>query len=193
MDSLHHAQLQDYARQFDAIKQQARVLVNGMSDEAFNWRPDPERWSVGECLDHLCRTGSLLLPKLDAAVASGRSRDLTGEGPFDYGWLGTWWIQQMQPASRRTFKSPRPFAPSSSALEKEAVVEAFVALQDQLLERLHAADGLDLRRIKAASAALSVFRLSLGAWFESTVAHEQRHLAQARRVVAHAGFPETVS
>lgn len=190
MEPPRDEQLQDYARQFEALKEEAQVLVKGMGDEAFNWRPAPDRWSVGECLDHVNVTGRLLVPKLDDAIAQGRERGLTAEGPFDYGWLGSWWIKQMQPSARRHFTSPRVFEPSSSTLDKDEVVQAFIILQDDLIARLHAADGLDLRRIKAPSAAFSLLRLSLGAWFESTVAHEKRHLAQARRVVAGVGFPE---
>ncbi|MDX1546753.1 MAG: DinB family protein [Rhodothermales bacterium] len=178
-----------YQTQFEALKQEARVLVNGMEADAFNWRPAPDRWSVGECLDHLNRTGALMVPRLERAIARGRSKGLTAEGPFTYGWLGRWWIRAMQPASRRKMTTPKVFRPSASALEPAPVVAAFEALQDDLMALVRAADGLDLRRVKAASAALPVLRLSLGVWFASTAAHEERHLAQARRVMAHAGFP----
>ncbi len=189
MEAPQSPQLKDYLQQFEALKQEARVLVNGLSEEAFNWRPDPERWSVGECLDHLNTTGRLLLPRLDAAIEQARARGLTGTGPFDYGWLGRWWIKQMQPSSRRRFKVPRVFEPSASTLDRDPVLAAFLTLQDELAARARAADGLDLRRVKAPSAAFSLLRLPLGAWLESTVAHERRHLGQARRIVAHAGFP----
>ncbi len=183
------AQLREYVQQFEALKQEAGVLVNGLSAEAFNWRYHPESWSVGECLDHLNTTGALLLPRLDAAIARARARHVAGEGPFDYGRLGRWWIRQMQPSSRRRFKVPRAFEPSSSTLDRDAVLAAFLKLQDDLAARAAAADGLDLRRVKASSAAFPLLRLPLGAWLESTVAHEQRHLGQARRVKARADFP----
>jgi hypothetical protein len=182
-------QLQVYQEQFEALKEEARVLVRFLDEEAFNWRPAPDRWSVAECLDHLNRAGRLLLPKLDDAIAQGRAGGLTGEGPFDYGWLGRWWIRSMQPVSRRRLRHPRAFAPSASRHLVEDVLRTFLTLQDDFIERIYAANGLDLRRIKAPSAAFSMLRLPIGAWFESTVAHEERHLAQARRVMAHPAFP----
>lgn len=182
-------QLQECQEQFEALKEEARVLVNGMSSEAFNWQPEPGRWSVGECMDHLNTLGSLMLPKLDAAIAQGHAKGLTGDGSFTYGWLGRWWIRTLQPSSRRRIKTPRIFEPSASMLDKETVLAAFLTLQNDLIKRLHAADGLDLRRVKAPSAAYAWLRLPIGVWFESTAAHEERHLAQARRVVAHPQFP----
>jgi hypothetical protein len=95
----------------------------------------------------------------------------------------------MQPSSRRRFKVPRVFEPSSSDLECREVLSTFLYLQDQLIARVEASKGLDLRSVKAASAAFSLLRLPIGAWFESTIAHEQRHLAQARRVMQRTDFP----
>ncbi|MFQ5568672.1 MAG: DinB family protein [Rhodothermales bacterium] len=183
------SQLRDYARRFEAVKGEARTLVAGLDEAAFNWRHDPEHWSVAECLDHLNTAGRLLLPKLDEAIRRGRARKMERDGPFDYGWLGRWWIEAMQPSSRRRFKVPKAFEPSSSSLAKEEVLATFLALQDSLVQRVHEADGLDLRRVKAPSAAFPLIRLPLGVWFESTAAHERRHLAQARRVMAHIDFP----
>ena len=164
-----------------------------MSHDAFNWRPAPDRWSVAECLDHLNTAGTLLVPRLEKAIEHGHRNETTAEGPIEYGWLGRWWISAMQPASRRRFKSPKLFRPSSSDLVKEDVLATFLALQDDFIRLVRASEGLDLQRLKAASAALPVLRLSVGVWFESTAAHEERHLAQARRVTAQAGFPYPAS
>ena len=89
-EALSPPQLHEYVMQFEALKQEARVLVNGMSHEAFNWRPEPDRWSVGECLDHLNTLGTLLLPNLEDAIGRGRVKGMTQEGPVEYGWLGRW-------------------------------------------------------------------------------------------------------
>lgn len=178
-----------YVQGYEALKEEAIVLVNGLDETAFNWRHDPESWSVGECLDHLNTLGALMLPKWDEALKKGKANDLIGHPPFDYGFLGRWWINTMQPSTRRRFKTPKVFQPSTSDLRCDDVLATFLDLQDQFIKRVEASRGLDLRRVKAPSAAFSLLRLPLGAWFESTIAHEERHLAQARRVMHHVGFP----
>lgn len=184
-------QLQSCYRQFETLKQEAKALINGMDDDAFNWRPAPERWSVGECLDHLNIVGSMLVEKVKPAIEQARAQQRFAEGPFEYGWLGERFVSAMQPSARRTFTAPKKFVPSSSSLSKTEVLERFMDLQDTLKVCVCAADGLDLQRIKVRSAAFPLLRLPLGAWFEGTAAHEERHLVQARLVIQHADFPHT--
>ncbi len=63
-----------------------------------------------------------------------------------------------------------------------AVLGEFMDWQDRLDERLRLADGRDLRRARARSPALPLFVWSLGSLFAITLAHERRHLWQARQI-----------
>jgi hypothetical protein len=67
---------------------------------------------------------------------------------------------------------------------------AFRAYQVQYIERLGQASGLDLARARVTSPVAGWLRLPLGSVFAATVAHEQRHLEQARRVITTPGFPD---
>jgi hypothetical protein len=63
--------------------------------------------------------------------------------------------------------------------------------QRELQAALESAEGLALDKIKAGSAAKGAgwLQLNVAAWFAATLAHERRHVAQARRVMQAAGFP----
>jgi hypothetical protein len=176
-------QLRAYLDAFEAIKVEAARLAADVPADRFNRRPGPERWSAAECFDHLTRTGSLLLPHLDAGIQQGRAQGRTAAGPFRYGPFSRYFIRAMQPGSKkvRTVKAFAPAAPSG--LEKDRVVADLLALQDAFQQRIRAADGLDLKRILVRSGASPLIRLGLGAWFEATLGHERRHLDQARRAV----------
>lgn len=52
-----NAELQEYLRQYDAIKADVTQLTNGLTNEQFTWRPGPERWSISECLGYLLLGG----------------------------------------------------------------------------------------------------------------------------------------
>lgn len=181
--------LQACLQQLEALRQEACVLCHGLDGAAFNWQPAPERWSVGQCLDHLNHAGALLLPRLDEAIARGRAAGVYAEGPTRYGWLGRWWVRAMHPTCRRRFRAPAAYLPAAEPLDPDDVLATFLDVQDALAARLEAADGLDLARLKVRSPAYAWMRLPLGVWFESTLAHEERHLAQARQVMAQPGFP----
>jgi hypothetical protein len=90
----------------------------------------------------------------------------------------------MKPSSDWTFTAPSVFEPDTpETLYPRETVEEFRGLQDQFASCVGQAEGLDLRRIRVASPAVPLLRISLGAWFEATIAHEERHLRQAERVL----------
>jgi hypothetical protein len=183
-------ELQQRQGQFSEAKEAASALAAGLTNEQFNWRPEPGRWSIAECLDHLHSTGSKLLPAMDAAIERARNRGKSASAPFRYGWFDNWFIRGTgpMPATGKGMKHPKQYAPRADQ-PVERVLPAFLELQDQLIQRLHAANGLDLARIKISSPILRLLRISLGAWFAATAGHQERHLEQARRVREHPGFP----
>lgn len=179
-----------WLEQLDRIEADARHLSDSLSDAQFAWRPGVGRWSVGECLDHLAITTGLTLGSIRPALERGRVESITGAPPFKYGVLGGWFVRVMEKPGKRGIPAPQNFVPPSG-VPKPQVMAAFFAAQQKLRNSITAAEGLALDRIKAPSSAKNSgwVRLNLAAWFASTLAHERRHLAQARAVVGQPGFP----
>jgi hypothetical protein len=179
-----HEQLDDYRSGFLALKDEARALVDGVGVDALRRSPDPETWSVAQVFDHMNTTGWLVLNSLEEAIEHGRENGPYGDPPFQYGFVSRWFVRSMKPSSRWTFTAPSIFEPEpTETLYPNETLEEFRALQDQFAECVISAEGLDLRRIRVPSPALPLLRISLGAWFEATLAHEQRHLHQARSIL----------
>jgi hypothetical protein len=182
------AELEDLRKQFNLITDEARKLVNGLSDAQFNWRVQPGVWSVAECFDHLNLSGKLYLPMIDAQISAGREHKLFGSEPFNYGWFNNWFVRSLEPPVKTKFKAPKAFMPKADK-GLDATISEFIEVQQEYLQRLIEANGLDLRRIRIQSPATRLIRLSLGRAFAMVTAHERRHLWQARRVVGLANFP----
>ncbi len=172
--------IQTFLDELLSIRQDAPGVAAELTDEQFNWRPSPRQWSMAECFDHLNIIGEAYLPALDAAIAKGGARGLTTQDPFAYGWLERLFVRGMEPPVRRRFRSPAKFRPAGRH-SRERVMERFAALQQAIGERLQCADGLDLRRIRVRSQAAPI-RFTLGATFGIVLAHERRHIWQARQV-----------
>ncbi len=188
--ALKNRELEDYRNDFSILKEQASQLSADLSGEQFTWKPTQKKWSVAECLDHLNVGGRLVLDALQKAIESGHRDGIVGEPPFTYGFVSRNFPKIMMPSTRLKMKSVRLYLPAPAAeLNKESVVTTFLQLQDDYIEQIQRSDGLDLRRIRVSSPAIRMLRLSLGAWFAVTIAHEQRHLEQARRVAKSPGFP----
>ncbi len=179
--------LDELQERFTNARQGFRRLVYELDDARFNWRPESERWSAAECIDHCVVVGTLMNRNIDDAIAKAKERGLTSEGPFRYGALGNFFVKAVGPsdeARKRKFKAPKAYTPTSNHTISRLDV-AFDRLQTDFIERLRHAKGLDLARIKVPSAAGGfgvLIRLSLGQWFALLANHQDRHLAQAMDV-----------
>ncbi len=179
--------LDEYRRQFEAGRDDARQLIAGLDREQLNWSPAPGKWSIAQCLVHLNSVDRAYVRRLERGIEEARERGRTGVGKIRYGLLERWLIRSMEPPPRRRFPAPRPVVPAADH-DPEAV-EKFLATQDRLIELLQLANGVDVVRTKIVSPLSKLLKLRLGAAFAFLAAHDRRHLWQARQVRQHADFP----
>lgn len=180
-----HPDLQEMLRQLDAIKAEAHAVSAGLSESQFNWRPGEGRWSIAECLVHLNRSVTATLPAFDRAIAEGRAKGRTAEGggPARYGWFSRWMIASMEPPPKRRMKTFPIFqVPVGGSHTLAKVLPEFIVTRDQLVQRIRQADGLDLTRNRTVSPVTRLLRMPLGAYLQFVIAHDRRHLWQARQV-----------
>jgi len=182
-------EIEQFRQQFEELSQQADALVGPLSDAQFLWQPSPTSWSIAECIEHLNTTARLYLPELDEAIANAIRRGTYGEGPFSYNVFGRFFTAAMEPPARIRVASPTAFHPLPTRPRSE-VMAAFRAYQVQFVDRLRQANGLNLARAKVRSPTYPWLRFSLGSGFALMLAHERRHLWQARRILADAQFPK---
>lgn len=161
------------------------ALLADLPDEAFNQKPVPDAWSVGECVVHLNRTAKGYLPRLEAAAAREQPR---AEGPFAYGWMATQFIDALRPGSRampsaKAMKPPRA-AGDRSTIDRTRAVGRFDADIERFLRVIDQSDGLDLCRIGVRSPFLPILKLPVGACLEALGHHSVRHVLQAERAAA---------
>jgi hypothetical protein len=177
-----------FRKEFEALAAAAVALVEPLTDEQFTWQPGPDSWSVALCIDHLNATAREYLPKLDEGIASAIRRGQYTPGPYHYNWVGRLMVYAVKPTTRRRAKAPQAFVPTPGRRRPE-IMAAFGAYQVQYIDRLRQSNGLDLARVRIASPVARWLRIPLGSAFAMTIAHEQRHLAQAQRVRDASTFP----
>ena len=182
------ADLQNYHQQFLSIRDEAKDLLADLTDGQLIWQPVSNQWSIAQCVDHLVVTGRNSLSHMTQAIGEARSRGLLSEGPFRYGMIERWFVRQMEPHAKMRFKAPKAYLPSRDRLPAEILMNFYV-LQDDFLRCIEDANGIDLSRVKVSNPVSKWFRLSLGQELAFNIAHERRHLWQARRVIELAGFP----
>ena len=183
-------EIESFRRQFEQLSVEADALVRPLRDAQFAWQPAPDRWSVAQCIDHLNATARVYLPVLDEGISEAIRRGLYGPGPYKYNLVGRMHVFFMRPNSWMRGKARRAFYPAANRPRQE-IMAAFRAYQVQYVDRLRQANGLDLARARAASPMVNWLPMPLGSAFALLIVHEQRHLAQARRVMGMRDFPPT--
>ena len=176
------------AEQIEAIRERLETLAAGKSNEALNWRPEANRWSIAECIEHLNLTADMLLPEIDKSIAAGITAEPGTEGVARHSMLFRWLLPVIEPPPKRRFKAPRASRPRPD-LHAESVVARFAKVQDEVVERLDRARGINLTRTKVRHPGAPLMRFRLGEIFVTIAAHERRHLWQAEQVTKAEGFP----
>ena len=171
----------------DAVDQRAATLARTLSTEQLNWKPSEREWSIGQCLDHLCVANDVYLPPIASSLTGQPAGAVPEIAP---GWFGRWFIRnyiEPSPATKRA-NAPKAIVPASQV--DGSVLERFLSGNQKMRELVRRAANHDVNRIRFVNPFISVIRFSVGTGLEIIVRHQRRHLLQAERVKARAGFPE---
>lgn len=144
--------------------------------------PSNGGWSIAECLWHLNSYGDHYLPAIEKGLASG----YPASDSFSSSWLGAYFTKLMQPGEKmkkmKAFKDHRP----PLVVNPHEAVAKFIQQQETLLTLLHLSRSTDLNRIRIGISILPWLKLRLGDVFQFVIAHQERHLRQAMRLLPSA-------
>ena len=172
---------------FREAETRAVALFKTVSPEATLRRPTPDRWSVGECMQHLIVTSELYFPRMRTAITRACAAGGSTEPPYRRGSLvGKILINSVQNPNRR-FKAPGLFRPQDPGLEPSEILSRYGASHRTWDGFFDAARGLDLGHRFPTPISRWV-RISLEQAFLLHSHHEIRHVAQAERVLKEPGF-----
>lgn len=188
MASMTTMPLPDLIAEAHAISNDVQSSFAAFSPEQLNWKPGENSWSVAQCLDHLIVINRPYLGIIDNVTAGRYPKTFLHRLPLLPGILGKLLIKSLAPESTRKLKTSPKYAPSASSIDA-GIVQRFLDSQNLLVEKMKSTRGLDLDTIVITSPVASVVAYSLLDAFRIIVVHEQRHIAQARRVTQSAGFP----
>ena len=181
-------ELREQLERIEAIKRDALELVDALNDAQVNWRPDPGRWSIGQCLSHVILTGAPYLARLDGLLEEAHQRERSGQPPYRQGIVSRWFIRSMEPPPRFKAKTFRSMEPADS-VSRDTLIREFIEFHDALAARVRTMRRVDLDRARMASPFFRPLRFTLGQAIALLITHARRHLWQARQVRQHPSFP----
>ena len=136
-------------------------------------------WNIAQCLQHLNEYGNYYLPAIEKAISYTSN---STKSTFTSSWFGNYFIKMMEPETgKKKMKAFKKYNPPPT-LDAHAVVAGFIQQQEQLLMLLTRAASADLdTRIPISLTRL--IRLKLGDTLQFVIAHNERHVQQAKRNV----------
>lgn len=158
------------------LNEAVRVFQNLSSEELLKPAANGG-WSIAQCLWHLNSYGDYYLPQ----IKSGLAKNYPANPAFKSTWLGNYFTRLMQPgANMKKFKAFKNHVPPEE-MDADKVVAEFIQQQEQLLMYLKQARQTDMNRIRIPISILKWMKLKLGDVFRFIIAHDERHLQQAKR------------
>jgi len=157
-----------------------------LTEEQLCFKPAPHKWSIAEVFGHLNIVHDIQVRGLLSRITL--APDVKDER-YRSGWLGEWMYGKMMPRADGTvFKLPAPrnFRVNSDGLEGHSEVQRFLQQCDSLDDILRHVYTKDLQKIRVPLSFSKLLRLRLGDHLRFMVAHNERHLLQAYRVLGQA-------
>ena len=167
-----------------AVLETANREFRPQSNAQFRWKPDPDRWSVLECLQHLNLAERFYIRNIQHKVDTlGLVQANPVDQTLESDWVGKAMLYAIDPAMNIKLPAPgmtRPRRPDE--LNPTEVLNQFVELQSTLHDLLDKAVYLDWNQEKVMTMFGNWLKIRLGDALQMLVAHTERHMNQAMRV-----------
>lgn len=179
-----NAQLLEHLQvQFEQILS-IRNEISSLEPSLLVVKPSAESWSANECLKHLNYYGDFYLPQLNMKVAQLPVEADASDKPFRSGWLGNKFTQMMLPGENgkptKTMKSPTDKLPIDN-LNASETIKIFDNQLENLRAILQKSSGKRLEKIRIPISISRFITLKAGDVLQFYLAHQLRHLLQAKR------------
>jgi hypothetical protein len=170
----------------DEADVRARRVAGDLSVAQLYWRPAPQVWSIGQCLQHLLQSNDVYVPPMARALEGRPASPVETITP---GWFGRWFLREYIEPSPRSgrHRAPRKVAPHLT-IEPD-VLERFVRSNDVARDFVRRASVYDVNHVRFVNPFQPLIRFTVGTGIEILWRHQRRHLLQAEGVAASPGFP----
>ncbi|MCC5938113.1 MAG: DinB family protein [Lunatimonas sp.] len=144
----------------------------------FNWKPQPDVWSIAEIVDHLIRVNHSYFPTFERILSNKHQKPVLGYVPLLGSKMGDLILGSMKkPDKVKTFA---PWEPSGSLLDPR-ILRDFYELQHELSAYIQKLDPYFETNLMISSPLNRWIVYPLDTVIQIILAHESRHLAQIKQ------------
>lgn len=172
-------QLQDQLKFFEETFQ-------GQQMEHCFRHPAPGAWSAIDCIVHLNLSMDITQDEIDRRISNAINKGQKPNENYRPGFLGQRFARFLAPRDgdvRRRIKTFKRFQPQVKPGTEDLVLEGFRQRIDRLSNQVEKSKLVDLNRCRTNSTFGPIVKFKLGDTFPIILAHNDRHLFQARKAL----------
>jgi hypothetical protein len=173
-------QVDELTGQLRAVAADAGRLSGDFSPRELGEPPAAGEWSASDNLMHLTLSSQALAPRMSKTLGKLAAAGLRSERPSRADWVGRLYAWALEPPVHVKVRAPQSFVPPPGTVAADALA-GFLAEQERLLGLAKQSAGLDLAARKVPSPVSRLVRYNVYSAFRILLAHQRRHLWQARR------------
>jgi len=159
-----------------------------LSEMQINWKPSKEKWSIGECINHLVITHKLYNSKIKELQPS--FEDISNRSfKFKHTLNGRMILKYVDPNSTTRTKTFKVFKPTMRQINT-SIVRFFSEEVESMISFVENLHGVDLTKLKISSPVTKLLRMNVGDALLINLYHDQRHLNQAEKIINETDFPK---
>ena len=180
--------MQKFLREAPLLIDTANKQFSGLSEMQFNWKPSEEKWSIGECINHLVITHKLYNSKIKKLQSLFEDTS-NGSFKFKHTFSARMILKYVDPNSTTRTKTFKVFKPLMRQINS-SIIRSFCEEVESLIsfaEKLH---DVDLTKLKISSPVSKLLRMNVGDALLINLYHDQRHLNQAEKIKNETNFPK---
>jgi uncharacterized damage-inducible protein DinB len=152
-----------------------------------SYPPAEGKWSAAQALDHLNQYSRQYLPLIENEMVH-LPKEVNSW--FVPGFFGNYFTKMMMPKNvfeiKNKMKTAKNFRPARG-VNVEEVFSEFLEHQHKLLSLMELARKRNLEQVRIPTTVSKLIKMKLGDTFRFLVAHEQRHMIQARNALKATG------
>src|SRR4051812_23885935 len=173
--------------EFQSISEDVKNNFGSLAPDQVNWKPAPESWSVGQCLDHLIKSNEEFYPELEKLAAGTRKNTFWQNWSPLSGIAGAFLVSTLKKDGQKVKTNQKMTPPSDVPAD---IVERFIKHETELAEKLRACSTADWRKVVLTSPFVKIMTYRMDVGLQAMIEHEKRHIRQAKRVIESDAFPK---
>lgn len=170
-----------WIERLDEATKQFVASFGKLTPEELNWKPAPNKWSIGQCVDHIIKTNEIYFPLIRDMLTGKYQATFIQKLPFLPDLFGSMLLKSIESSSKKMGTFPI-FEPSTEQISSD-IIKDFAQHQEHLKTLIENTQHLDHEKIIISSPANRFVTYSLATALDILVTHEFRHLNQALNVM----------